>query len=206
MAINPYRRGGDDVTVADGGTEASDAASARSNLNVGITARKNSGAATSIRPQVNFIEGSNVTITITDDAGDDEIEVTIAAVGDLTVAAHATTNHNNIDGVGKIVQIVDNYTTSELSTTNTVPRDNTAPQTGETGSIVSFSFTPKFSTSRIYFDGIAHLSHSGASNMYLGLFIQGGASAVSSSFERGVSFDMGFSVPLSHRFSPGSEV
>jgi len=46
---------------------------------IGVTGRRNSGTATSVRPQLNFIEGSNVTIAIVDDGGDDEIEVTITA-------------------------------------------------------------------------------------------------------------------------------
>lgn len=42
-----------------------------------LTVRKNS-VTIGARPALNFIEGTNVTLTVADDAGDDEIEVTIA--------------------------------------------------------------------------------------------------------------------------------
>lgn len=48
----------------------------------GMRARKNStGSPTDYRQQLNLIEGSGVTITLADDATDDEIDVTIAASG-----------------------------------------------------------------------------------------------------------------------------
>ena len=44
--------------------------------------RKNSGASdVGKRPRLNFIEGANVTLTVTDDPVDDEIDITIAASG-----------------------------------------------------------------------------------------------------------------------------
>ena len=46
-----------------------------------VKVRKNSTGSVSIRPQLNFIEGSNVTITVTDDGTDNEVDVTIAASG-----------------------------------------------------------------------------------------------------------------------------
>lgn len=47
----------------------------------GVVARKNSGANVGTRPRINFIEGTNVTLTVADDAGDNEIDLTIAASG-----------------------------------------------------------------------------------------------------------------------------
>jgi len=44
-----------------------------------VRVSKNSGAVVGTRRQINFIEGSNVTLTIADDAGDDEVDVTINA-------------------------------------------------------------------------------------------------------------------------------
>jgi hypothetical protein len=46
-----------------------------------ITARKNSGSNVGTRPRLNFIEGNNVTITMADDSGDDEIDITISSTG-----------------------------------------------------------------------------------------------------------------------------
>lgn len=50
----------------------------------GVVVRKNSGADVGTRPRINFIEGSNVTLTVADDAGDGEVDVTIAASGGST--------------------------------------------------------------------------------------------------------------------------
>jgi hypothetical protein len=63
--------------------------------------RKNSAGSVFTRRQLNFIEGSNVTLTVADDAGNDEVDITIASSGtggsivvqeaDSTVAAAAST-------------------------------------------------------------------------------------------------------------------
>lgn len=42
---------------------------------------KNSGAVVGTRKQINFIEGSNVTLTVADDAGNGQVDVTIASSG-----------------------------------------------------------------------------------------------------------------------------
>ncbi|MEM1940812.1 MAG: hypothetical protein QXO09_06225, partial [Candidatus Caldarchaeum sp.] len=46
-----------------------------------ITVRKNSGTDIGTRPRLNFIEGNNITLTISDDSTDDEIDITIEATG-----------------------------------------------------------------------------------------------------------------------------
>jgi hypothetical protein len=46
-----------------------------------VTVRKNTGANIGSRRRLNFIEGSNITLTIADDAVDEEIDVTIASGG-----------------------------------------------------------------------------------------------------------------------------
>jgi len=46
-----------------------------------VTVRKNSGADVGTRPRLNLIEGTNVTLTVADDAGGGEVDVTIAAAG-----------------------------------------------------------------------------------------------------------------------------
>lgn len=46
-----------------------------------ITVRKNTGADAGTRSRLNLIEGSNVTLTVADDAGSDEVDITIAASG-----------------------------------------------------------------------------------------------------------------------------
>lgn len=46
-----------------------------------VVVRKNSGADIGTRRRLNLIEGSNVTLTVTDDGGDSEVDITIAAAG-----------------------------------------------------------------------------------------------------------------------------
>ena len=46
-----------------------------------VAVNKNSGATVGTRRRINFIEGSNVTLTVADDAGNEEVDVTIAATG-----------------------------------------------------------------------------------------------------------------------------
>lgn len=46
-----------------------------------IEVTKNSGAVVGTRKQLNFIEGSNVTLTVSDDGGNDQVDITIAASG-----------------------------------------------------------------------------------------------------------------------------
>lgn len=49
--------------------------------NARVGASRNSGVVVGPRRTINFIEGANVTLTVADDAGDEEIDVTIAAAG-----------------------------------------------------------------------------------------------------------------------------
>jgi hypothetical protein len=47
--------------------------------NARVTVRKNTGADVGVRRRLNLIEGANVTLTVADDAGNEEVDVTIAA-------------------------------------------------------------------------------------------------------------------------------
>ncbi|RMF47098.1 MAG: hypothetical protein D6750_09535 [Bacteroidetes bacterium] len=49
-----------------------------------VAVRKNSGGTDVVRPRINLIEGSNISITVADDSGDDEIDITISATGGAT--------------------------------------------------------------------------------------------------------------------------
>ncbi len=52
---------------------------------------KNSGAVVGTRKQVNFVEGANITLTVADDAGNDQVDVTIATgagVGEANTASN----------------------------------------------------------------------------------------------------------------------
>jgi hypothetical protein len=76
---------GSPLTLTDGGANASvtldfDETAALGN-NARVAVRRNSGAVVGTRRQLNFIEGSNVTLTVADDAGSEEVDITIAASG-----------------------------------------------------------------------------------------------------------------------------
>lgn len=71
------------ITLSDGGannpvTWAFDQTVALGN-NARVAVRKNTGAVVGTRRRLNFIEGNNVALTIADDAGDEEVDVTVAA-------------------------------------------------------------------------------------------------------------------------------
>lgn len=76
---------GSPITLVDGGannpvTIDFDETAALGN-NARVAVNKNSGATVGARRRINFIEGANVTLTVADDAGNEEIDVTIAASG-----------------------------------------------------------------------------------------------------------------------------
>lgn len=49
--------------------------------NARVTVRRNTGADVGTRRRLNFIEGTNVTLTVADDAGSEEVDVTINSAG-----------------------------------------------------------------------------------------------------------------------------
>ena len=57
----------------------SDATAIDSNARVAV--RKNSTGSVYTRRRINFIEGSGITFTITDDSGDEEVDVQVDAAG-----------------------------------------------------------------------------------------------------------------------------
>jgi len=73
----------------------------------GTEVSKNSGAAVGTRKTLNLIEGTNITLTIADDVGGDEIDVTIAASGGATVDQiwdETDTAHTTADSFGKTLR------------------------------------------------------------------------------------------------------
>lgn len=81
----------------------------------GLLVRKNSGLDISSRQRINFIEGSNVTITVTDDPPDLECDVTITAAGNyappgasyLTLANDATLTSERVLTAGTTITLTD---------------------------------------------------------------------------------------------------
>lgn len=66
----------------------------------GITVRKNTGADVGMRPRLNLIEGSNVTLTVTEDLSDNEIDITIGATGGGTAHNILSATHTDTTGAG----------------------------------------------------------------------------------------------------------
>jgi hypothetical protein len=62
--------------------------------------RKNSGTDTGSRPRINFIEGTNITLTIADDPTDNEVDVTIASSGGSGGAGFSTFSMGLINNTG----------------------------------------------------------------------------------------------------------
>ncbi len=67
-------------TLTLGGTLASGSLPATADMNARIAVEK-AGVAVGTRRTLNFIEGANVTLTMADDAGNEEVDITIAASG-----------------------------------------------------------------------------------------------------------------------------
>ena len=75
---------GTDVSVSNGdGVSGNPTVSLPSTVttNARVAVSRNSAATTGTRRRINFIEGSNVTLTVTDDSGNEEVDVTIASSG-----------------------------------------------------------------------------------------------------------------------------
>ena len=63
-----------------------------------VAIRKNTGLAVGSRPRLNFIEGSNVTLTVADDATDNEVDITIAAASGVTLASTTPSSISSTTG------------------------------------------------------------------------------------------------------------
>jgi len=63
--------------------------------NARVTLRKNSGANVGTRRRVNLIEGANISLTLADDAGDEEVDVTVATTGVAGIDAAYVTIGND---------------------------------------------------------------------------------------------------------------
>lgn len=109
-----------DFTYNDAGNTISAAVIANSSTQK-IEVTKNSGAVVGTRKQLNFIEGSGATLTIADDAGNDQVDITIAVAGggvsdgdkgDITVSGSGATF--TIDNDVVTYAKMQNMTTSRL--------------------------------------------------------------------------------------------
>lgn len=96
-----------------------------------IEVTKNSGAVVGTRKQLNFVEGSNVTLTITDDGVNDQVDITVAATGGGSsivaqeagdTVSNSSTETNELDYtiVGNTLDVKDGFrVTALISVSNT---------------------------------------------------------------------------------------
>jgi hypothetical protein len=91
------------------------------NSYAGVIVRKNTGSNIGQRPRLNFIEGSNIGLTIADDAVDNEVDITIN--GNVTVRKNTGSNVgtrprlNFIEGSGTTLTVTDDATDNEVDIT-----------------------------------------------------------------------------------------
>jgi hypothetical protein len=91
------------------------------NSYAGVIVRKNTGSNIGQRPRLNFIEGSNIGLTIADDAVDNEIDITVN--GNVTVRKNTGSNIgtrprlNFIEGSGTTLTVTDDATDNEVDIT-----------------------------------------------------------------------------------------
>ena len=90
--------------------------------NARVAVRKNSAGSVYTRRRLNFIEGTNVTITVADDAGSEEVDITIDAAGG-----------------GGTIAVQEQDGTPNVAAVNTVKVPN-GTLTDETGGVVSLDY------------------------------------------------------------------
>lgn len=74
--------------------------------NARVAVRKNSAGAVSTRRRLNLIEGSNVTVTVTDDAGAEEVDVVISGTAPKRVAGAVFDGQGSPPTAGSVAFIV----------------------------------------------------------------------------------------------------
>ena len=144
-----------------------------------VTVRKNTGADVGTRKRLNLIEGTNITLTVADDATGDEIDITLAAAGG-----------------GLIAQVVYFETGAVATGTTILPVDNTIPQKDEGDQFMSLAITPGNVNNLLKIDVVIFLVASGTTVLAAALFQDTTAAALaagisvnpSNSYPHGINF------------------
>lgn len=132
--------------------------------------RKNSAGSDFTRKRLNFIEGSNVTLTVADDATDNEVDITIASTGGGSASAAGSTTEVQFRGTGGVFDAdadwVYNKTTNNMAlkgtiqlksgTTDEVTIDNWGNNFRIASPLATSSFLMQPFGSDIYFDNSAN--------------------------------------------------
>lgn len=98
-----------------------------------VTVRKNTGADVGTRKRLNLIEGANITLTITDDAGDGEVDITIAAAAGGSMAATAVDIPFTDGDTLRRVTIADAAVTSSSKIVGVIVRPDQADEQNDKG-------------------------------------------------------------------------
>lgn len=179
------------VQIEQGGTGATTASAARSNLGAASNA-----ALTALQTQVTGID-TKVDTGLNDGdptrfgllAKEDEVTPELASGIYVPVKLHAHTT-----------------TIATNTTTSTIPVDNTIPQAGEGATLIdTVSITPERSDSTIEVDVLASFQGTSASaEAVIALIKDGAANAVSAAVGVVAATDRQFQVRLKYRIAPGS--
>lgn len=157
----------------------------------GVQVRKNSTGSTFTRRRLNLIEGTNIALTVADDAGSDEVDVTINA-GAITMPTGSVINSAYAE-----------YTTN-ADLTGAIPIDDTIPQVGEGTQILSQSITTSGASNkvrgRVTLEGTVGVS----AVMIAAVFANGGANAIRAISKVVVSGNNRETLALEFEHTPGS--
>jgi hypothetical protein len=150
------------VPVADGGTGAADAATARSNLAVidGVQGQANGGALTPQLAKFNFIAGTNTTISAVQNI--DTIDVNIGETASS----------------GKIVQVVYAEVTAPINATGVFPWNNSIPTIGAGTQIIQATITPTSTSNFLLFKFTSHALQANQEATTVALFRSGFTNAL----------------------------
>jgi hypothetical protein len=150
------------VPVADGGTGAADAATARSNLAVidGVQGQANGGALTPQLAKFNFIAGSNTTISAVQNIDTVDVNIAESAAG------------------GQIVQVVYAELLTPVSAGGVFPWNNSIPTSGGGTQIIQASITPTSTSNFLLFEFNSHSLQGNQEATTVALFRSGFANAL----------------------------
>lgn len=131
-----------------------------------ITVRKGAGADVGPRPRISFIEGANTTLTVADDAGNNEVDVTIAGTTPLTTKGDLLTNTGAADarqaaGANNTLLVADNAQANGIKwqALESVPHGErvrvVSPASGQRAlaSSATWAFGAGFDTTNVYWTG-----------------------------------------------------